>query len=269
MRRMTGKSVVLPLAVLALSGAPASAHFQEILPSADVLPEGGPVTLDLVFTHPMEGGPVMEMKKPEVFGVLEHGKVSDLTATLQSAPVAGKSAWRASYDMKAPGGAVFFVKPQPYFEPAEGKFIIHYAKVFVDGFTSGEGWDSMVGLPVEIAPLTRPTGLWTGNIFRGIVEKDGKPVPFAEIEVEYVNDGTVKAPNDAFITQVVKADQTGAFSYALPRAGWWGFAALVEADSPMTAPDGKSVPVELGGLIWVKATDMAPPKDAVASTKAE
>ena len=42
----------------------------------------------------------------------------------------------------------------------------------------------------------------------------------------------------------------------MPRAGWWGFAALVEGDTPMKAPDGKSVPVEEGALIWVKATDM-------------
>ncbi len=38
--------------------------------------------------------------------------------------------------------------------------------------------------------------------------------------------------------------------------GWWGFAALVEADAPGKAPDGSEVPIEQGGLIWVKATDM-------------
>ena len=35
---------------------PAAAHFQEIIPDRDVLPEGGRVTLDLVFTHPFAGG---------------------------------------------------------------------------------------------------------------------------------------------------------------------------------------------------------------------
>lgn len=261
-----------PAFALAVLAAPAFAHFQEILPSADVLPEGGTVTLDLVFTHPMEGGPVMEMRKPQRFGVRQGTAVRDLTATLQPAPVDGKGAWRASFDMKAPGGALFFVEPQPYFEPAEGKYIVHYAKVFVDSYASGEGWDAPLGLPVEITPLTRPTGLWTGNLFSGVVEKDGKPVPFAEIEVEYVNDGAVKTPNDAFITQVIKADANGTFSYAMPRAGWWGFAALVEGDTPMTAPDGRKVPVELGGLIWVKATNMTAtaattPADAPAAGK--
>jgi cobalt/nickel transport protein len=240
-----------------LFGGPAAAHFQEILPSADVLPEGGSVSLDLVFTHPMEGGPTMEMMKPKRLGVLTGDKTQDLLGSLAEKKVDGKTAWSAAYELKEPGAAVFFVEPTPYWEPAEGKFIVHYSKVVVDGFASGEGWDALVGLPVEIEPLVRPTGLWTGNEFRGVVRKNAKPAPFAEIEVEYVNsDGAVKAPNDAFITQVIKADQNGVFAYTMPRAGWWGFAALLEGDKKMKSPEGKDVPVELGGLIWVKATDM-------------
>ncbi|MFK8252779.1 DUF4198 domain-containing protein [Ancylobacter terrae] len=252
----------LPLALraglvgLALSASSAFAHFQEIIPSADVLPDGGTVTLDLVFTHPVEGGPVMEMKKPARLGVLVDGKTTDLLGRVTEKPVDGKSAWTLAQELPEPGAAVFFVEPQPYWEPAEGKFIVHYAKVVVDSFASGEGWDALIGLPVEIQPLTRPTGLWAGNLFSGVVLKDGKPVPFAEVEVEFINDGTVKPPNDAFVTQVLKADANGTFSYAMPRAGWWGFAALVEGDRPMKSPDGKDVPVEQGALIWVKATGM-------------
>lgn len=243
-------------ALVALLPAAAAAHFQEILPTADVLPEGGDVTLSLVFTHPMEGGPVMEMAKPARVGRLSGGTTADLLPALVAAPVDGKSAWRLTDTLAEPGAAVYFVTPAPYWEPAEGKFLIHHAKVIVDSFASGEGWEALVGLPVEIRPLTRPTGLWTGNSFTGVVLKDGAPVPFAEIEVEHVNDGTVTVPNDAFLTQVIRADANGTFSYAMPRAGWWGFAALVTADQPMTAPDGRPVPVEEGGLLWVKATDM-------------
>ena len=90
-----------------------------------------------------------------------------------------------------------------------------------------------------------------------MVLKNGNPVPFAEIEVEFINDGSIKAPNDAFITQVIKADANGTFSYTMPKAGWWGFAALVEGDTPMTSPEGKKVPVEEGALMWVKTTDMS------------
>ena len=235
--------------------SPAAAHFQEIVPSADVLPEGGEVTLDLVFTHPMERGPVMEMAKPKRVGVVTQGKTADLAGSLAERRVDGKATWRISTRLAEPGAAIFFVEPQPYFEPAEKKWIVHYAKVMVDGFASGEGWTASVGLPVEIEPLVRPTGLWTGNLFRGLVRHEGKPVPFAEIEVEWRNDGSVTAPNEAFVTQVIKAGPDGTFAYAMPRAGWWGFAALV--DGPDTkGPDGKPAKTELGGLIWVKATDM-------------
>ncbi|WP_417681431.1 DUF4198 domain-containing protein [Roseibium sp.] len=254
------RSARLPAAVIAsltALAAPAMAHFQEIIPSANVLPEGGKVTLDFVFTHPFEGGPVMEMKKPAKMGVLSGGKTVDLLPALTEQPIDGKSTWTVDYELAEPGAAIFYVEPQPYWEPAEGKYIVHYSKVVVDSYASGEGWDELVGLPVEIRPLTRPTGIWTGNVFSGVVLKDGKPTPFAEIEVEFVNDGSVKAPNDAFITQVIKADANGTFTYAMPRAGWWGFAALLEGDETMTSPDGKDVPVELGALMWVKTTSMA------------
>lgn len=253
-------------ALLALFPASAFAHFQEIIPSADVLPDGGEVKLDLVFTHPMERGPVMEMAKPKKVGVVYQEKTTDLTAALVEKKVDGKTTWTVSSKLDKPGAAIFFVEPQPYWEQAEKKWIVHYAKVIVDGFASGEGWSTPAGLPVEIEPLSRPTGLWTGNLFRGLVRAEGKPVPFAEVEVEWANDGSIKAPNEAFITQVVKADANGVFAYAMPRAGWWGFAALVDGPDAK-GPKGEAAKTELGGLIWVKATDMGAPATAPAPAK--
>ena len=241
--------------VLALTATPTLAHFQEILPSADVLPEGGEVSFDLVFTHPMECGPVMDMARPARVGMVRDGKTVDLTGSLTSVDVGGKTTWRLATRLVGPGAGVFFVEPKPYWEAAEKKWIVHYAKVVVDAFASGEGWAASVGLPVEIEPLVRPTGLWTGNLFRGIVRRDGEPVPFAEIEVEWANDGSVTPPNDAFLTQVIRADERGSFASAMPRAGWWGFAALVDGpEAP--GPDGEPAPTERGGLIWVRTTDM-------------
>jgi len=239
-----------------ISPLAAEAHFQTVIPSADVLPDGGQVTIDLAFTHPFEGQPVMAMKRPAQVGVLAGGKKTDLTGSLASRKIQDAPAWSLSHALVEPGAAIFYVAPQPYWEPSEGKYIIHYAKVVVDSFASGEGWDELVGLPVEIRPLTRPTGVWAGNVFTGVVLKAGEPAPFATVEVEFMNDGSVSAPNDAFITQVLKTDANGTFTYGMPRAGWWGFAALLDGDTTMTSPDGKPAPVETGGLIWVKATEM-------------
>ena len=247
---------VLMAALLGLFPSFAEAHFQELIPSTDILPGQGEANLrlDLRFTHPMERGPLMDMAAPQQFGVLAAGKKTDLRPQLQKASEGGKTIFTASYRPALPGDYVFYVAPAPYWEAAEGKYIQHFAKVVVD-FASGGGWDKLVGLPVEIEPLVRPYGLWTGNLFRGIIRQNGKPLPFAEIEVEWRNDGTVTAPSDPFITQVIKADAGGQFSYAMPRAGWWGFAALVDG-KPMAAPNGKMVPVEQGGVMWVKVVDM-------------
>ena len=244
-----------------LLAAPAAfAHFQVILPSTDVVDEstGKTMTLDLVFTHPMENGPVMEMGAPLRFEVVASGAKQDLLSSLTARKIEGKTAYQAGFTVKAPGAHVFCIEPAPYWEPAEEKLIIHYTKVVVPAFGSWDGWDAMAGFPVEIEPLTRPFGLWTGNVFQGIVRKDGKPVPFATVEIEYLNaDGLVKPANDALVTQVIKADAAGVFTYAMPRAGWWGFAALVDGDEKLPNPEGKPVDVELGGLIWVKTVDMA------------
>ncbi len=244
---------------MGLFGAPADAHFLVLIPSTDIVatPADQDITLDAVFTHPFERGPTMSMGKPERFGVLADGRTQDLTPSLQEHTVDGKTAYRARYTVTAPADYVFFIQPAPYWEPAEKKMIVHDTKVVVDGFGAEKGWDALVGLPVEIEPLARPYGLWTGNIFRGVVRHGGNAVPFADVEVEWKNDGSVIAPADAFVTQVIKTDAQGVFSYAMPRAGWWGFAALIVDDAQkMKAPTGELVPVERGGLIWVRTADM-------------
>ncbi len=233
-------------------------HFLVLVPSSDVVEDAGDriVQLDIRFTHPMQRGPVMQMDQPVRFGMMIRGRRYDLTDRLVARQIDGKTAYTATAQLLRPGDHLFYVEPAPYWEPAERKYIIHYTKVIVDFLGAEVGWDQPVGLPVEIEPLVRPYGLWTGNTFRGIVRHNGRPVPFAQVEVEYLNDrGEVRPPNDTFITQVIKADASGVFSYTIPRAGWWGFAALV--DGPQRpGPDGDPADVELGGLIWVRAVDM-------------
>ena len=96
------------------------------------------------------------------------------------------------------------------------------------------------------------SSLWAGNVFQGQVLLKGKPVPYAEVEITYDNKPKVaKNALDPFHIQVVKADANGVFTYAMPKEGWWGFAALEERDEKVKALDGKMKVVEIGGLIWV------------------
>jgi cobalt/nickel transport protein len=233
------------------------AHFQYLIPSDDIVTadETKSLKIDLVFGHPFEGH-LMNMTRPETFGVMARGKKVDLSDTLKAMKLEGFNTYYARYTIKRPGDHIFYVKPAPYFEPAEECFIVHYTKVVVHALGFQEGWDEEIGLKTEIIPLTRPYGMWAGNVFQGIVKAFGKPVPYAEIEVEYLAGGKVEAPAEPFVTQVIKADQNGVFTYACPKAGWWGFAALSEDRVKMKHSDGKEYPVEIGALLWIKVYEM-------------
>lgn len=236
----------------------ASAHFGGIIPSDDIVTQKDKkiITLNAKFFHPMEGD-YMQMEKPVEFGVMHMGKKSDLLKTLKQKKIKGFSTWEANYSIRRPGDYTFYVVPVAYWEPAEDCYIIHYTKVCVNALGLEEGWDDEIGLETEIIPLTRPYGFWTGNVFSGIVKVKGKPVPFAEVEVEYYNEQARVHPKaDPYITQVLKADENGVFTYAMPRAGWWAFAALNEASWTMKDPDGKDKPIEIGAVYWVKTVDM-------------
>ncbi len=236
----------------------AQAHFGMIIPSTDVVgkDDSKEVQLLLQFTHPFEGGPQMQLARPEKFGVVTEGKVTNLLPGLKEKIIDGKSAWEIPYVVTRPADYVFFMQPKPYWESAENKFIIHFTKVIVDALGAEEGWDQPIakaaGIPVEIVPLSRPYGLYAGNLFTGQVFRDGKAVPGAEIEIEYWGKGKSKAPTDSHVCQVIKADPNGIFSYAMPRAGWWGFSAIMEAAEPIEY-EGKAKKVEIGAVIWVHA----------------
>ena len=257
MKRLT-KIIIFTILTICFVFSNAKAHFQMLIPSNNIISQSDSKTInfDIIFCHPFEGH-YMNMEKPTQFGVLVNGKKNNLLSSLKSKKVGEFSTFEANYSIKRPGDHIFYVEPKPYWEPAEDCFIIHYTKVVVNAFGMEEGWDEELGLETEIIPLTRPYGLWTGNVFQGLVKLNGKPVPCAEVEVEYYNkDGKIKSPADPFITQVIKADGNGVFTYAMPKAGWWAFAALNEADRKMKDPEGKDKSIELGALIWVKLEDM-------------
>jgi cobalt/nickel transport protein len=251
MKKLWGFSVWV-LLVFGLPGAGA-AHFGMVIPSDSMVMQGErkTVTVTLSFSHPMEGTG-MELAKPRVYGVWAHGRRQDMRGSLKATKVMGHTAWTSDYAVKRPGTYVFFMEPEPYWEPAEDCFIVHYTKTVVTAYGDDEGWDGELGLKTEIVPLSKPFGLYAGNVFQGVVKLDGKPVPYAEVEVEYYNEKEkAEAPTAYMITQTLKADQNGLFTYAAPRAGWWGFAALNTSDRKIKYK-GEDKDVEIGAVIWVR-----------------
>lgn len=209
------------------------------------------IQLQLSFSHPFENIG-MDLVQPKTFTVLANGKQRDLLAVLKAASVMGHRGWQAEYKVTRPGVFVFYMQPQPYWEPAEDCYIVHHTKTVITAFGDDEGWDRELGLKTEIVPLTKPFGLYAGNVFQGIVKMDGTPVPNTAVEVEYYNrDGKATAPTDYMVAQTIKADGNGVFTYAVPQEGWWGFAALNTADYKLKH-NGKEKEVELGAVIWVK-----------------
>lgn len=246
----------------------AFAHFQVVYTPESALDQGGTLPLKLVFTHPFEAGHTMDMGTPEKFIVAHKEKITDITNTLKpitwtSLTNSGK-AYETTYALRGIGDWVFALTPAPYFEANEDAYIQQFTKMIVNVAGAPTDWDAELGLPTEIVPLDKPYGLWTGNVFRGIVKCEGKPVPFAEIEVEFLNhkpemdanrfakDALAEAPQDAFVTQTIKANANGEFTYGIPMAGWWGFAAL--GAGPKTELKGKELSQD--AVIWVQAHDM-------------
>jgi len=251
------KQTVLIIALILLVTCPARSHFGMLIPSDSMVmqDDSRSVTLVLSFSHPFEMAG-MELVKPKIFSVLAGGKNMDLLNSLETTRAMGHQAWRAVYPIKRPGVYMFHMQPQPYWEAAEDSYIIHYTKTVVTAFGDDDGWDEELGLKTEIVPLSKPFGLYAGNVFQGIVKFDGNAVPFAGVEVEYFNeDKTYTAPTDYMITQAIKADGNGVFTYAAPVSGWWGFAALINADYKLPH-QGMQKDVELGAVIWVYFHDM-------------
>ena len=238
---------------LAAAASAASAHYGMIIPADSMVTQedGRSVALTISFSHPFEGNG-MELVEPAAFTVTHEGETTDLLGELKPATVMDHPAFSLDYPLDRPGVHVFAMTPKPYWEPEEDAFITHFTKTYVSAYDYDEGWDAELGLKTEIVPLTKPFALWAGNVFQGVVKLDGEPVPYAEVEVEFYNeDGSVEAPSPLMITQTVKADGNGVFTYAAPSSGWWGFAALSTADEPLQH-EGVDKDHELGAVIWVK-----------------
>jgi cobalt/nickel transport protein len=253
--------------VLLLIPVVAWAHFGMLIPSVPTVMEtkDSSITLEAKFWHPFENSG-MDLVKPKNFEVIVGGEATDLLSSLKEVKQDGKTTWSVSYKVARPGLYKFVMEPQPYWEPQEDKFIIHYTKVYVDAFGDDEGWNEPIeGLKTEIIPLIKPGALYAGNTFVGKLLLDGHSVASGEVEVEwYPGPGqNGQAPYDSMVTQVVLTDAAGIFVFTPPAAGWWGFAGLNDADYKLPL-DGKDRDVELGAVFWVYFHEFKPSKATAA-----
>lgn len=248
----TFKTIITACSFTLLCTTQSHAHFGMIIPSTNTIGQDNrEVELTLSFSHPFEGVG-MELEKPNRFYVFHDGNTQDLLPALKESSVMGKKAWSGRQKIKRPGVYQYVMEPVPYWEPAEDLYITHYTKTIVAAFGAEEGWDQPVGLPTEIIPLLRPFGNYAGNIFTGKVLLHGKPAAHCEVEVEfYDKQKNFTPPSDYHITQVIKTDSNGVFSFSCPVDGWWGFSALNEDNHTKTGPDSKEKSIEIGAVLWM------------------
>lgn len=252
--------IFLALLLLAIpSTAPAA--FGLILPADDIVSQGESSLLGLQIRlfDPLNQR-FLEVPRPQRFGVQRIDEPTDLVAGLKAVQAPKTTAWQAEFAIKRPGDHTFNAELAPRWAAEEEQFIVHHAKLCVNALGLEEGWDEPVGLEAEIVPLSRPYGVWTGNLFSGQVLLNGDPAPYVVIEIAWLGTSPdapplAMAPAAPYLVQKVHADANGVFHYAMPRAGWWGFAATLEADWTIRH-DGDEKPVTIVTSYWVLARDM-------------
>ena len=256
---------------------PSLAHFQMLYTPESALERGGEMTLKLVFTHPFDAGHTMDMEPVQEFYVMQQrgeegeAKKVDLKEYLKEISWESLSNKGKAYEAVLPaqvvrsmGDFVFVLVPTPYYEASDEEYIQQFTKMILNVGGIPGNWHQPVGLPAEIVPLDKPYANWTGGIFRGVAMSNGQPVPNAELEIEYLNhtpdmgknafekEPKIKAPHSAFETLGIRANDRGEFAIGLPKAGWWGIAALGVGPED----DYKSKGLAQEAVLWIQVTDI-------------
>lgn len=273
---MLKKSILSAIVASSILSSSAFAHFQMVYTPNTALEKGETIQLRHIFTHPFADEHTMDMGKQhdskelkgvEEFYVINKEEKTDLKSTLKSIDFKGNAnkgkAYASEYKARKMGDHLFVLTPAPYYEANDDAYIQQITKMVVNVSGIPTNWDDELGLKAEIVPLTKPYSIWEGGSFTGIVKSNGKIVPYAEIEVEYLNrdvdiknnqmgKSKVEAPQDSFVTMSIKANKDGEFTFALPKAGFWGFAALgVGSDK-----EYKGKELSQDAVIWVEAKPM-------------
>jgi cobalt/nickel transport protein len=245
--------------------AMAQAHFLLAYTTDTMIERPGDVPVKLIFWHPHEAGHAMVMEKPEEFFVIHNGKKTDLMDTLKpftfEGPDNNAPAFMGSVPVKRSGDYVVVTVPAPYYEESEDIYIQQITKAYLNRTQLPTDWEQPQGLATEILPLNKPYNVIAGATFTGRVLSEGKPVAGAEIEIEYMAsepdlNGTGAAaatvsplPGGAI---VAISDDNGYFTFGVPKAGYWGFAAL--GSGPAKEHEGKELSQD--AVIWIRAWDL-------------
>lgn len=255
---------------------PAFAHFQLVYTPEIAVERSADTMMKMVFTHPFSAGHTMSMGEPQQFYFVHQmgegkAKKTDLQDLLKKITWTSVTNSGDAYEALIPrkmvrsmGDYQFVLVPDPYYEEGEEIYIQQITKTYMNVGGVPGNWNQPLGLKTEWVPLNKPYAVWTGTTFKAQLLKDGKPCPNHEVEVEYMNhapemetnsfakEAFAQSPQSSFETMGVMTDDRGYVTFAIPKAGWWGFCGL--GSGPDTEFNGKELSQD--AVIWVKAVDM-------------
>jgi cobalt/nickel transport protein len=260
------KKLLTYLAALSISTS-AMAHYQMMYTENTALEIAKKIKLNLIFTHPFSGAYTMNMSGVEELYVINRSKKKDLKKDLKEITYKdinsdGKG-YELSYKARRMGDHLFVLKPTPYYDETSKSYIQQVTKSIVNVAGIPSDWDSELGLEVEIVPLTKPYAIWAGSSFTGIVKSNKKVVPYAQIDVKYLNreidtktntlgNPKIKAPQNAFENMIIKANKDGEFTFTIPKEGFWGFRAVDIGNNKKY----KDIKLEQDAVLWVQTKPM-------------
>jgi len=253
------------------------AHFQMLYTPELALEKGQSIQVKQVFTHPFEDKYTLNMgkqhdkkefKEVDEFYVINRKKKTDLKKSLKAISFKGNvnsgQAYSLKYKARKMGDHIMVLKAAPFYEENQDIYIQQIVKTIVNVAAAPTNWDSDLNLDAEIIPLVKPYAIWEGSNFTGIVKAQGKAIPYAKVDITYLNrdininnnsmgKDKIKAPNKVFITLSIKANKNGEFNFTIPKAGFWGFAAQ-DLNKNKTYKGKK---LKQDALIWVQAKAMS------------
>jgi uncharacterized GH25 family protein len=256
----------LTAVLLAVSAAPAVAHYNMLLLDKHSAKKDEAVTLTYQWGHPFEHQ-LFDAPAPEKLTVLApDGKATDLTKSLEKTTVPaaeGKkvTAYQLKFTPEQRGDYVFILKTPPIWMEEEEEFFEDTVKVVLH-VQAQKGWDARD--EEELTPLTRPYGLQPGMVFQ-VVASSGVNVKRADsggappvlqarktlVEVERYNATPPKElPPDEHITRTVNTDPSGVATCTLTDAGWWAITANHHSLESRKR-DGKEYPIKRRETFWV------------------
>lgn len=264
--------------VLGAATPSAQAHFMVLHVGDQARMPGQPLDMMLLFTHAFSGGPSMNLDEPADFYAMHRNGARGMSKRIDLAEKLEPVAWTDDdgreatafkmsldvRDIRGMGDYVFSYAPEPYFETEEDIYIQQFTKLVVNVGGVPGNWHEDLMMPAEIRPLNKPYANWVGGVFRGVVISEGQPVPNAELEIEYLprlpdaetggwtGEPQLTAPHPSLEAQTIVADANGQFQIGLPKAGYWGIAAL--GVGPQRDYNGKTLSQD--AILWVQAVDV-------------